>query len=120
LRALARARGAEVALLLPVASIRAGRAHVEAQVEWEALRDEHGEMQDLDALREDPVGHFLTTDQGLRINDDQNSRKVGERRRLTAGDFILREKITHFDHERIPERVVHARVPRRTLIGASS
>jgi catalase len=52
---------------------------------------------------------FLTTDQGLKINDDQNSLKAGERGATLLEDFILREKITHFDHERIPERIVHAR-----------
>ncbi|MES2431585.1 MAG: catalase [Bacteroidota bacterium] len=52
---------------------------------------------------------FLTTDQGLKINDDQNSLKSGERGATLLEDFILREKITHFDHERIPERIVHAR-----------
>jgi len=52
---------------------------------------------------------FMTTDQGLRINDDQNSLKAGERGATLLEDFILREKITHFDHERIPERIVHAR-----------
>lgn len=52
---------------------------------------------------------YLTTDQGLRVNDDQNSLKLGERGPSLLEDFILREKITHFDHERIPERVVHAR-----------
>src|SRR6201985_1250613 len=51
----------------------------------------------------------MTTDHGLRINDDQNSLKDGERGGTLLEDFILREKITHFDHERIPERVVHAR-----------
>jgi len=59
--------------------------------------------------REDGYGQFLTTNQGLRINDDQNSLKAGERGPTLLEDFILREKITHFDHERIPERVVHAR-----------
>ena len=54
-------------------------------------------------------GEFLTTNQGLKINDDQNSLKAGERGPTLLEDFILREKITHFDHERIPERVVHAR-----------
>jgi catalase len=54
-------------------------------------------------------GRFMTTDHGLRINDDQNSLKDGERGGTLLEDFILREKITHFDHERIPERVVHAR-----------
>ncbi len=52
---------------------------------------------------------FMTTDQGLKINDDQNSLKSGERGSTLLEDFILREKITHFDHERIPERIVHAR-----------
>ena len=51
----------------------------------------------------------MTTDQGLKINDDQNSLKAGERGATLLEDFILREKITHFDHERIPERIVHAR-----------
>lgn len=51
----------------------------------------------------------MTTNQGLKINDDHNSLKVGDRGPTLLEDFILREKITHFDHERIPERVVHAR-----------
>ncbi|MES2848840.1 MAG: catalase, partial [Bacteroidota bacterium] len=52
---------------------------------------------------------MLTTNQGLKINDNQNSLKGGERGATLLEDFILREKITHFDHERIPERIVHAR-----------
>ncbi len=51
----------------------------------------------------------LTTNQGVVIADDQNTLTVGERGPQLLEDFILREKITHFDHERIPERVVHAR-----------
>ena len=58
---------------------------------------------------EDSTGEFLTTNHGVRINDDQNTLKAGERGPSLLEDFILREKITHFDHERIPERVVHAR-----------
>lgn len=58
---------------------------------------------------EDPNGQLLTTNQGLRINDDQNSLKAGDRGPTLLEDFHFREKITHFDHERIPERVVHAR-----------
>ena len=54
-------------------------------------------------------GEFMTTDKGLKINDDTNSLKAGERGATLLEDFILREKITHFDHERIPERIVHAR-----------
>lgn len=51
----------------------------------------------------------LTTNQGTRIGDDQNSLKAGARGPTLLEDFIMREKITHFDHERIPERIVHAR-----------
>jgi catalase len=51
----------------------------------------------------------LTTNQGTAISDNQNSLKSGPRGPTLMEDFILREKITHFDHERIPERIVHAR-----------
>jgi len=51
----------------------------------------------------------LTTNQGTPISDNQNSLKVGLRGPTLLEDFVLREKITHFDHERIPERIVHAR-----------
>src|ERR1044071_2720353 len=57
----------------------------------------------------DADGQFMTTDHGVRINDDQNTLKAGERGPSLLEDFIMREKITHFDHERIPERIVHAR-----------
>jgi len=55
------------------------------------------------------TAHGLTTNQGLQIPDNHNSLKAGVRGPTLMEDFILREKITHFDHERIPERVVHAR-----------
>jgi catalase len=51
----------------------------------------------------------LTTNQGVPISDDQNSLKIGPRGPTLLEDFHLLEKITHFDHERIPERIVHAR-----------
>lgn len=51
----------------------------------------------------------LTTNQGIRISDNQNSLKAGARGPTLLEDFVLREKIFHFDHERIPERIVHAR-----------
>ncbi|PLK45576.1 catalase [Emticicia sp. TH156] len=57
----------------------------------------------------DATDQTMTTNHGLPVNDDQNSLKIGERGATLLEDFILREKITHFDHERIPERVVHAR-----------
>ncbi len=52
---------------------------------------------------------MLTTAQGVRLPDTDHSLKAGERGPTLLEDFHLREKITHFDHERIPERVVHAR-----------
>lgn len=54
-------------------------------------------------------GAVLTTNQGVALSDNQNSLKAGDREPTLLEDFILREKITHFDHERIPERIVHAR-----------
>ncbi len=51
----------------------------------------------------------LTTQQGIAVADNQNSLKATPRGPVLTEDFVLREKITHFDHERIPERVVHAR-----------
>ena len=63
----------------------------------------------LERVRVDASGSPLTTNQGVAISDNQNSLKAGLRGPSLLDDFILREKITHFDHERIPERVVHAR-----------
>lgn len=57
----------------------------------------------------DPRSSLLTTNQGLQIPDNHNSLKAGVRGPTLLEDFILREKISHFDHERIPERVVSAR-----------
>ena len=54
-------------------------------------------------------GEYLTTAQGLRLPETDHSLKGGDRGPTLLEDFHLREKITHFDHERIPERVVHAR-----------
>ena len=63
----------------------------------------------LDDARVDSGSQPLTTNQGVLVGDNQNSLKAGLRGPTLLEDFILREKITHFDHERIPERVVHAR-----------
>lgn len=57
-------------------------------------------------LGEDDV---LTTNHGVPVSDNQNSLKSGKRGPTLLEDFVLREKIFHFDHERIPERIVHAR-----------
>ena len=60
-------------------------------------------------VRADGQGQPLTTNQGVPVSDNQNTLKAGLRGAALLKDFVFREKITHFDHERIPERVVHAR-----------
>jgi catalase len=75
----------------------------------EPQTNNHDKARDLEQYREDSSGEYLTTNQGLRINDDQNSLKAGPRGPSLLEDFHFREKMTHFDHERIPERIVHAR-----------
>ncbi|NLO47405.1 MAG: catalase [Clostridiales bacterium] len=59
--------------------------------------------------KNDNQNQALTTNQGLKIAEDEVSLKAGERGPTLMEDFHFREKVTHFDHERIPERVVHAR-----------
>ena len=63
----------------------------------------------LPRVRADGSGQAMTTNQGVPVADNQSSLKAGLRGPALLKDFILREKITHFDHERIPERIVHAR-----------
>src|SRR3954465_15502854 len=63
----------------------------------------------LETFRVDDKGKTLTTNQGLKVSEDEFSLKAGVRGPTLLEDFHFREKITHFDHERIPERVVHAR-----------
>jgi catalase len=63
----------------------------------------------LTGRRVNDSGQTLTTNQGTPVSDNQNSLKAGLRGPTLLEDFVLREKITHFDHERIPERIVHAR-----------
>src|ERR1700676_3100454 len=71
----------------------------------EVIRGEGGETHQVSGS-DVPV---LTTKQGVPVADDQNSLKIGTRGPTLLEDFHFREKIFHFDHERIPERVVHAR-----------
>ncbi len=66
-------------------------------------------QEQLDQYRVDSTDTRYTTDQGVRIDDTDNSLKVGERGPTLLEDFHFREKVMRFDHERIPERVVHAR-----------
>jgi catalase len=63
----------------------------------------------LESKRVNSEGQALTTNQGVPVANNQDSLKAGLRGPTLLEDFILREKITHFDHERIPERIVHAR-----------
>ena len=70
---------------------------------------ENDKVKDLQQNTVDSTDQFLTTNHGLRISDDHNSLKAGNRGPTLLEDFHFREKMTHFDHERIPERIVHAR-----------
>ncbi|MFI7275338.1 catalase [Streptomyces sp. NPDC049879] len=76
-------------------------------------QDKHGpipeKQEHLDPLRDSGADAYLTTNTGTRLHDTDNSLSAGERGPTLMEDFHFREKITHFDHERIPERVVHAR-----------
>ncbi len=74
-----------------------------------APKTSNEKLKALDKQRKGGENFPLTTNQGVRIADDQNSLRAGSRGPTLLEDFILREKITHFDHERIPERIVHAR-----------
>ena len=69
----------------------------------------NAKLQSLETFRSDATGQALRTNQGVKVADNQNSLKAGDRGPSLLEDFIMREKITHFDHERIPERIVHAR-----------
>nr|GEU90908.1 catalase [Tanacetum cinerariifolium] len=69
----------------------------------------NAKVESLETFRSDATGEALRTNQGVKISDNQNTLKVGSRGPSLLEDFIMREKITHFDHERIPERIVHAR-----------
>ena len=87
---------------IPNAELAAGRSAA-------ASRPINPKAADLSVFKEDSAGKTLTTNQGTRVNDNQNTLKAGPRGPSLLEDFHFREKITHFDHERIPERIVHAR-----------
>lgn len=71
--------------------------------------NEQSKNQQLEQYRVDDNGKKMTTNQGLRVSEDEHSLKAGDRGPTLMEDFHFREKMTHFDHERIPERIVHAR-----------
>ncbi|PZQ96147.1 MAG: catalase HPII [Cereibacter sphaeroides] len=72
---------------------------------YQSTKGNAGETQQIATKSSDA----LTTNHGIPVSDNQNSLRVGERGPTLLEDFVLREKIFHFDHERIPERIVHAR-----------
>ncbi|WP_063274995.1 catalase [Amycolatopsis keratiniphila] len=74
-----------------------------------AQHREDAKDEQLDGSRVDPEQSVLTTQQGVRVDHTDDSLTAGSRGPTLLEDFHAREKITHFDHERIPERVVHAR-----------
>ncbi|CAI8947002.1 catalase HPII [Pseudomonas chlororaphis] len=69
----------------------------------------NSKLHSLETFRSDATEQALRTNQGVKVADNQNTLKAGARGPSLLEDFIMREKITHFDHERIPERIVHAR-----------
>lgn len=71
--------------------------------------DKKSKVEYLEKFREHADEKELTTDQGVKVSHTDDSLKAGERGPTLLEDFHFREKITHFDHERIPERIVHAR-----------
>ncbi len=71
--------------------------------------NENSKNEQLEQFRIDDEGKKMTTNQGLKVSEDEFSLKAGERGPTLMEDFHFREKMTHFDHERIPERIVHAR-----------
>lgn len=84
-------------------------ANTSAKVGTNAPAGVNTTIESLDRVRVDSSDQVMTTNQGVPIGDNQSSLKAGLRGPTLLEDFILREKITHFDHERIPERIVHAR-----------
>ncbi len=84
-------------------------ANAGAKVGAAAAAGQDANAAPLQRARNDGSGRHMTTNQAVAVADNQNSLKAGLRGPALLKDFILREKLTHFDHERIPERVVHAR-----------
>ncbi|MGP4081171.1 catalase [Pseudalkalibacillus sp. R45] len=73
------------------------------------MSEENKKQRQLEQDRVDDKDKKMTTNQGVKVSEDEFSLKAGERGPTLMEDFHFREKMTHFDHERIPERIVHAR-----------
>jgi catalase len=72
-------------------------------------RDENKKIKQLESFLRDNYGKEMSANEGVKISDDENSLQAGDRGPTLLEDFLMREKLAHFDRERIPERVVHAR-----------
>lgn len=70
---------------------------------------ENKQQKQLNEFVRNNYGKEMTTEGSVKISDDENTLKAGERGPQLLEDFVMREKMTHFDREQIPERVVHAR-----------
>ncbi len=101
--------GATVDVAAALAASTASEENTTAKTGRAAIDGVNATAGTLERVRVDGSGQVLTTNQGVPIADNQSSLKAGLRGPTLLEDFILREKITHFDHERIPERIVHAR-----------
>lgn len=75
----------------------------------EHYKNENKKTEQLKSFIRDNADKPLTSNEGIKISDDENSLKAGDRGPTLLEDFLFREKLAHFDRERIPERVVHAR-----------
>lgn len=82
---------------------------MDTEQQQKAALQEHSKDEQLAHFRAEHGGEKLTTNQGVRVSSTDDSLKAGGRGPTLMEDFHFREKLTHFDHERIPERVVHAR-----------
>ena len=71
--------------------------------------EENKKTERLESFTRNNEGKEMTTNTGVKISNDENSLTVGDRGPTLLEDFLMREKLSHFDRERIPERVVHAR-----------
>jgi catalase len=105
-RSVMQAAGAGLGAIAVSTALPASSAHAAAAQTAAALTTPAAEVVTPPGVAE---GTRLTTNQGLRISDDQNQLRAGIRGPSLLEDLAFREKIMHFDHERIPERVVHAR-----------
>lgn len=80
---------------------------MDKQIEPKPLTN--AKLEDLERNKLSSEGQLMTSDTGVKVNDDHNSLRAGERGPSLLEDFLMRDKMMHFDRERIPERVVHAR-----------